>query len=291
MTRNVTSLVILSLAACAHAGPEPKSPPAPDKWQYHLFHPTPRELMRGMSTDRPDKTESPYTVDAGHVQVEMDLASFTYDRYNPDRADARVEAWTFGATNLKLGLLNNVDLQIVIDAYTEVRTDDRISHSVTRQRGFGDVTTRLKVNLWGNDGGPTALALMPFVKIPANQDDLGNDAVEGGLIIPLAVELPGGWGMGIMTEVDFIEDGDGDGHHAEWINSITFSHDIVGNLGGYVEFFSVVTNEDGVPWVGTFDVGLTYAVTEDIQLDAGVNIGLTRSADDVNPFIGLSWRF
>ena len=38
--------------------------------------------MREMSTDRPDKTESPYTVDAGHFQVEMDVLTYSYDRNN-----------------------------------------------------------------------------------------------------------------------------------------------------------------------------------------------------------------
>src|SRR4029434_324882 len=91
------------------------SNPVADKSQYHLFNPTPRELMREMSTDRPDTTESPYTVDAGHYQIEMSF--FDYGR---DRADgARTETWTFGAMNLKAGLLNNVDLQIVFNSYTE----------------------------------------------------------------------------------------------------------------------------------------------------------------------------
>ena len=42
---------------------------------------------------------------------------------------------------------------------------------------------------------------------------------------------------------------------------------------------------------GTVDLGLTYGLTDNIQLDAGVNIGLTASADDINPFLGLSLRF
>ena len=53
---------------------------APDKSTYNLFNPTPRELMREMSTDRPDQTESPYTVDAGHFQMEMDFVKATFDR-------------------------------------------------------------------------------------------------------------------------------------------------------------------------------------------------------------------
>ena len=38
--------------------------------------------MREMSTDRPDKTESPYTVDAGHFQIEWDLFNFERDIYH-----------------------------------------------------------------------------------------------------------------------------------------------------------------------------------------------------------------
>lgn len=41
----------------------------PDKSGYSLFKPTPRQFMRELTTDRPDQTESPYTVDAGHFQV------------------------------------------------------------------------------------------------------------------------------------------------------------------------------------------------------------------------------
>ena len=77
----------------------------------------------------------------------------------------------------------------------------------------------------------------------------------------------------------------------EFINTITVGHNIVGDLDGYVEFFSAVSTEEDSAWVGTFDMGLTYGLTEDIQLDAGINIGVTRSADDWNPFLGLSWRF
>lgn len=283
-----TLLLLLALGAAPAFA---KSVPEPDKSQYHLFNPTPRELMRELSTDRPDLTESPYTVDAGHFQVEMDVVRFTYDRHNIDRSDTRVSSWSIAETNLKAGLLNNVDLQLVVPVYNEVETDDRAAGVLTRQRGFGDLTLRVKWNLWGNDGGKTAFAAMPFVKFPTNEDDLGNDAVEGGIILPLAVELPGGWSMGLMAEFDFNEDADEDGYHVEFVDSITFSHDIVGDLAGFVEFVSIATTEPGGEWVGLLDLGLTYGLTEDIQLDAGVNIGLSRAADDVSTFVGLSWRF
>lgn len=268
----------------AQAGETPLPQPAGS-----LFDRTPRAQLRDLSTDRPDKTESPYTVDAGWVQVEMDLVSYTRDRHNAERAHRVTESWSFAATNFKLGLTPRLDLQIIAEPHVTVRTIEPGRRS--RADGFGDLTIRTKWNLSGNDGGPTALALMPFVKVPTNQDGLGNRAVEGGLIIPLAVELPAGWSLGLMTEVDAIEDGDGGGHHAEWINTITFSRGLTERLGAYVEFFSAVSSERGAPWVGTLDAGLTFAVTPNVQLDCGVNFGITRSADDLNPFVGITWRF
>ena len=52
---------------------------AADKSRYSLLNPTPDALLRDMSTDRPDKTESPYTVDAGRFQIETDLVAYTHD--------------------------------------------------------------------------------------------------------------------------------------------------------------------------------------------------------------------
>ncbi len=225
--------------------------------------------MRDMSTDRPDQTESPYTVPAGHWQVELDFFKATLDH--------GTEAWNFAPVNLKLGLTERVDLQAVFDSYTRSGSEG----------DWGDLTLRLKVNLWGNDGGKTAAAVMPFLKVPLHSEG----EVEGGIILPLAVELPGGWGMGLMTELDWLADADGRGHHAEWLNSITFSHDITERLGGYVELVAVLSAESGAPWVGQFDCGLTFALTPDVQLDAGCNFGLTRSAPDAQPFVGISLRF
>ena len=259
----------------------------PDKRSYHLFRPVPESLTREMATDRPDKTESAYSVDAGHFQIETDLLSYTHDQSKHETANSLAIA----ATNLKIGVLNNVDLQIVVESYNIQRTKDRDTGDSSRLSGFGDVTFRSKINLWGNDGGPTALSVMPFVKVPTAKRDLGNGATEGGVIFPFAMELPCQWGFGAQVEIDHLKDSDRSDYHQEFANTVTVSHEIVGRLGGYVELYSNVSNEPHAAWIATFDLGFTYAVTRDIQLDAGVNIGLTDAADDMNPFLGLSLRY
>ena len=245
--------------------------------------------MREMSTDRPDQTESPYTVDAGHFQVEMDAVSAVFDRNRSGGGDVQTTGWGT-SINLKAGLLNNVDIQFVLDPYVKVKVEDRAAGNESTVSGFGEFQTRLKVNLWGNDGGSTALAIMPFIKWPLPQSSLRNGQTGGGVIIPLAVELPAGWGLGAQAEFDIVAVGDG-GYDTEYFNTITLSHDIVGNLGGYVEFAALLAPESSEDWQGQVDLGFTYGFNENTQFDFGCNFGVTESAPDFNPFLGLSLRF
>jgi len=182
-------------------------------------------------------------------------------------------------------------VQFILDDYLHVRTVNHVAGTTTTQSGFGDFTMRVKINLWGNDSGPTAFGLLPFVKFPTNADHLGNDAVEGGMILPLAVKLPAGWDMGVETAAVALHNTGNSREHTEFENMVTFDHAIIGKFSGYCEFFSSVSTERGANWVGTVDVGLEYLVNKDVQLDCGCNVGVTHAADDVNPFAGITLRY
>ena len=102
--------------------------------------------------------------------------------------------------------------------------------------------------------------------------------------------MPGEWGLGGIVEFDFVSDGN-DGRDIEYFNTMALSHDIVGNLGGYVEFAALLTPENGEDWQGQVDLGFTYGLNENTQFDFGCNFGVTESAPDFNPFVGMSVRF
>jgi hypothetical protein len=256
-----------------------------------LFTPTPAAAMRELSTDRPDKTESAYTVDAGHFQLEMDIANFTRDRVQTATENTKTETYGVVPFNVKAGLTDSIDLQILVDTYSRQRVTDYTAGSRTTISGFGDITLRSKINVWGNNGGDTALAVMPFVKFPTAENGLGNGKVEGGVIVPLAVALPHGFGLGLMTEVDLNHDTLGGGYHPEFINSVTVGTDLSDSVGMYVEFFTSRSAESGAQWNNTADLGFTFALADNIQLDTGVNVGVTRAADDINAFVGISFRW
>jgi len=277
------------LAMAAGVEPPSAGKPAVDKSVFNLFNPTPTEHLREMDRDGPGTTESPYTVDAGHFQVEMTLVDYTYDRKSFDGRTKRSEAWEIAPMNLKIGLLNQLDAQLVLEPYNLLY--EREDGSRLTRRGFGDTRFRIKYNFWGNDSGRTAFAATPYVKFPTSKDGIGNRGVEGGLVLPLEVELPSAFYSGLTTRFDAVRNEREPGYHAEFVNSLEFGHRLLGNLSGYVEFFTVVSTEREADCEASFDPGLIYNVTKNLQFNVGVNIGVTRSADDWAAFAGMTWRY
>ncbi len=262
-----------------------------DKSAYTLFNPTPAEKMREFETDRPDKTESPYTLDAGHFAVEMGVFSYTYNHITTPDPSTPQRQFLLGDSNFKVGILNNADLQFLIQSFIWQRLKTGIN-THTDESGVGDAQVRLKVNLLGNDGGKTAIALMPWIGLPTNQVVPGNDKVTGGMILPLQIQGPCEVKICMMTEMDAINDSSGGGYHLEWVNTLALHREIIKDkLDSYVEFFSNNSFETGSPWAATVDVGLIFEVNKNLYLDCGVNIGVTSDADAINPFIGFSKRF
>lgn len=259
-----------------------------NKSEYTLFNRTPESRLRELITDRPDLTESPYTVDAGWFQIESDFLAYARDHDTRNGADAKTNSLSVAAFNFKVGLTSRIDLQTVVEPYLRTKSTDRLSGEHARVSGFGDVTNRLKINFWGNDGGESAFGIMPFVKWPTSGRGLNNDSVEGGIILPYAHQLPGGWDLGMMTEIDWVRNEADDAYTELWTNSVTLGHDLVYGFGGYVELASTVGPGPGQLM---FDFGVTYAIGKHLQLDAGCNLGLTHSSDDVTLFSGCSVRF
>jgi len=264
--------------------------PAPDKSGYTFFNPTPDSALRAFSPDRPPKADSAITVDAGHFQYETDLLN--YSQTNAGGVTARLfqtadPVWKFGLTNW-------ADFELQYNGYQNLTaTSNATGAVVARASGFGDVYVKSKINLFGNDGGSAALAVIPYVKIPSNSVTISNGAVEEGLIAPFQLQLPQDFGLTLMTEVDSLKNANDNGRHANFLNLVNLNHPVPGikNLSAAIEFFSSVGTDPNTPPVYTFDTALIYLLTSNVQLDWGADFGLNRAAPVVQVFMGLSQRF
>ncbi len=262
----------------------------PSKRSYTLFNPTPEALMRELSADRPDKTESAHTVDAGHFQLEMDLANLTSNKPDTTAGTGRTTAYEVAPMNLKIGLLNNLDVQLGFIPFRWERERGIAGGPAEVSSGFSGVTPRIKLSLVGNDEGLFALALLPFAAVSTQSDTLGEHRLDGGLKIPFAFRVPG-WDLSAMTEADAVRNERDRGHHWILVNSLSLGRPLFGRFSGYGEFFSSVTEERGAGWIGTANFWITYQANKNLRLDAGVYIGVTSAAEDWHPFLGLTWRY
>ena len=246
--------------------------------KYNLFHPTPKAQMRSFETDRPDATESPVTVDAGHFQFETDL--FRTERLKSNGTETTRNF--FNAFNMKLGITNRLDLQLIVEPfYTEKVSGNGYTH---KSSGFGSLTLRAKQNLWGDNGSKTALALLPFIIIPT----ASGEKLTGGLVVPFSLSLPCNWGFGTQAEVDLEQNLSGNGHHVNYLISATTSHPFVGNVDFFAEgLLSRETEQNAFEYY--LNTGLVYPLKDNIRLDTGAYFSLKDTSPTVC-FVGLSFR-
>lgn len=241
----------------------------------------PSGSLRPLEADRPDATESPRTVDAGHFQIESSVLGYTRDQTD----GVKFDAWTWGETNLKYGLNDSMDLQLVITPYVYEKTREG---GVTEiNEGFGDLTLRLKWNLWGNDEGKTALAVFPYVKIPSGTD-VSNDKWEGGIIFPWAMDLSEGVGFGLQAEFAHVWDEEDHDYDIDFLHTAVLGVDVTDQLGVYLEYMGVAGDH---PYEAYASGGVTWAFTELFQWDVGVVLGLNDDAEDLNTFTGFTVKF
>ena len=236
--------------------------------------------------DRPGKSSQACTVPAGHFQFESSLADWTLDKHDGER-DTTL---TIGETGFKYGLTSRSHIDIDITPW--VRATSRQGNVSSHASGFGDVLVSYKYRLTAADA-PLLVALSPFVKVPTAKHSIGNGKWEGGLIVPLQYAIPKTpLALSVTPEVDWVADGDGHGHHAAMAQ--------VANLGWQVTDKLNLSGEIWGQWdwdpAGTTrqasaDGAIAYLVHNDLQLDAGVNIGLNRATPDVDLYVGIAKQF
>ncbi|MGH6935270.1 MAG: transporter, partial [Methylocella sp.] len=283
--------VVVLLAAFGEA--KAKETEKADKSQYTLFNPTPVFLMRKFVTDRPHFTENPSTVDAGHVLIETNL--FGYALAWPDLEGTITEDFGVVDTNFRIGLTNSAEIDLILLPYGVVNTRP-FESAAFRNSGIGRAQIRVKINLWGNDTfgepGSTRFALLPFVSLPTvRTNGVSPTHVEGGLLGFFEVKLSDMFEIELNDGVLYVRDDLASTHHTEFLTTANFEVEWTENFGTYHEVVAQLGRTDPLGDIVFFGNGVTYLLNENLQLDGGVNIGVTPAAPRINPFVGISARF
>lgn len=229
-------------------------------------------------------TETPETVQPGRFLLEVDALSLTIDR----EPGLKYTAFGAASTFLTTGVTSRLDVQVGAQLYLTQKFD--AAGFTERTSGIGDVYVRAKYRFYESNDTYTAVAVLPYVKFPTNSGGVGNDAVEGGVIVPFKTELVGGFDFAAMGELALLRNDNDDGYDSFWFASAYLHRRILKAIGVYGEA-AVAKSSGGAPWAGTVGFGATLAVAERAWWDFAVYRGVSNDAADWNHVLRFNLGF
>jgi hypothetical protein len=246
------------------------------------------EALRDFCPDRPGLGTPPCTLDSGHVAVELGLADWTLER----TPDSRTDTLQTGQLLLRIGLTNSLEAQIGWTAFGHVRERDRATGALARGSGVGDLSVALRQNLANPDGSGFSAAVMPFATLPVGGTALGAGEWSAGVLLPVSYDLGHGIQVGVTGQMEAAADSDRDGRHLAYGGVAGLSLPLSDSLGGTVEIAATRDRDPSghaTEWLAGLSAG--WMAKDGLQLDAGINIGLSTAAPDLQLYLGVARRF
>ena len=244
--------------------------------------------LRDLCAERPGLDTPACTVDRGHLQIEMGLADWTLDK----QAGSRTDTILLGNALARYGVGESTEIRFARTAYGHTRRRDRMTGSIDRSSGAGDITIGLKQNLSNPSGDGFSLALLPYATLPTGKKDIGAGDWGAGLLIPVSFDLTDKVSWEATPEVDAAVDDDGKGRHLAFGSAAGLGIDISKRWSMSIEG-ELVRDRDPAghstrALAGAF---LAWKPKDQLQFDAGAQAGLNRATPDVELYFGISRKF
>jgi hypothetical protein len=225
---------------------------------------------------RAQVTEVPQTIEPGGILLREDAISVGTDPATT--APNQYRAVAVGTTLVSMGVTDSLDFEVGAQLFlqntysTDTGTDQ--THS-----GVGDVTLRPKWTFWRDPSSGQAAAIVPYVMLPTHSAAVGNDAVEGGVILPWSMDIAAGTKAAAMVEWDEFRNISNTRYDTRWYGSAYLKWDLGQTLGAYVEATLSDSTAGSSSASGTFGGGATLSLNKNFQWDLEVSrvIGSGRS--------------
>lgn len=223
-------------------------------------------------TDRPDFTESASTVERGRFQIETGATWTGADE---------VDQLDVGELLVRIGLGEALELRVGVGSYVDVDGPRGDSPS-----GLGDSSLGLKLGLGTPAGWRSALILGST--LPTGAHELREPHPQPGAILVVARDLSATTSLGANLGYTWVSDG-GE-QFGELSGSVALGRSLDDRLGAFLELFGFLPADRGGDETAYLDAGVTWLLSNDLQLDVRGGIGLVSEADDYFVGAGLSWR-
>jgi hypothetical protein len=240
-----------------------------------------------MPTLRAQVTETPQTIAPGKFFLRMDALTVAANRDTTEQN--KFTAFGLAASMLSIGLTKSVDVQLGAQFF--VRETYQYQGANSTHSGWGDTSVRTKWTFWRDDELEAAAAVIPYVKIPSTTTGVGNNHMEGGVIVPWAMKLGPGSEAGAMLQWELLRNDANNGYDSRWFVSGFVRQHVFGGFGAYGEATLAVSSASASSFGGTLGGGVTFDFTKLFQADYGISRGLGGSATDWVGVVRLRWSF
>jgi hypothetical protein len=243
---------------------------------------------RDYCPDRPGIGTPPCTIEPGKLSVEMSGVDWTLDK----TPDARTDTILAGDLALRYGIADHAELRLGWTPYGHVRSRDIASGAIDRQGGTGDVTIGLKRNLVDPEGKGFSIALLPNVSLPVGGQAIGAGDWGASLAVPLSVPLSDVVSLGLTPQIDAAVDQDRHGRHLSYDLAGGFSIAATDRLNLAIEA-EILRDDDpaGATTQALAGASAGLMLGDDLQIDAGSQVGLNGDTPDLRVYVGVSRRF
>jgi hypothetical protein len=231
-------------------------------------------------------TETPYTVEPGRIRVEMDGLKLSHGR--ADAAGNTYDAIGVAQTVVSVGLTRSLDAQVGASLFLHESFD--FGGRRDSRSGIGDVSLRMKWTFW-RDEQRSAAAIVPFVKLPTNSGGVGNDAVEGGFILPVEMHLGAGVRAGAMLRWDVARNDADNGYDARWLVSSFLERHLTETISFYGEAALEAASTGFSNWAGNLGIGTVWHLTTSLEVDVELLRGVGNRATDWTYVARLNWEW
>jgi hypothetical protein len=240
-----------------------------------------------ISTDRPDFVESSDVVGKGRVQIET---GFQSERDSVDGVKTRTRTTP---TLLRIGMNDSLELRAESDGLTLARTADATLGASSNQRGWSDVALGLKWHVQDGDEerGTPGMAWLAHADVDTGSPAFRGRGVRPSLRFVAEWDLPHQVSVGVMPGLVLDRNAD-DKRFVAGIFAVTVGKAWTPAWRTYVELAGQqLASKNNGGSVVTFDTGVTYLVSDAVQLDLSLSRGLTHESPDFAWGVGASIRF
>jgi hypothetical protein len=208
-------------------------------------------------------TEIPQTIGPGALFMRMDAISLGVNQDTV--APNQYKALALGTAIVSAGVTNTLDFEFGAQLF--LRDTFSTSGSDHTDSGIGDVTLRTKWAFWNDPSSGESAAIIPYLILPTNSSAVGNDAVEGGVILPWSMDVAPGTRAAAMVEWDELRNVANTSYETRWYGSAYVKWDLGSAFGAYVETTLSDSTAGSSTFAGTIGGGATLSVSKNFQWD------------------------